>query len=330
MITVILATWNGARSIEQVLEGLALQERPGVPWRLVAVDNGSTDRTARLLGDYIGRLPITILREPKPGKSRAVNRALAEVGEGLVVFIDDDTVPEADWLRQFETAATKQHDHDLFAGRIRAQWETEPPAWLLEWDELDACYGIHVERPEGPCPPHLLYGGNMAIRAEAIGAHRFDEGYGPFQVPTFAMCGETEFVGRLAAAGRKSWFCRDAVAYHAIPARHLEPAWLLNRATNFGRGQFRIDADPLYAARGGWRTRLALRAAMGVARFRVRAAGLRGNEAAAFRARWRSSYLAGFAAELEAARREAKSNGSAAARNRERYPGLDPRTEEAG
>lgn len=319
MITVILATWNGARTLERTLQGFGRLERPGVPWRLVAVDNGSTDATRGLLEAHAGALPMTILQEPQPGKSRAVNRALDLVGDGLVVFIDDDIVPEPDWLRQYEAVAARQPDHALFAGRIQPLWEAEPPQWLLDWPNLDACYGIHVERPEGPCPSHLLYGGNMALRAEAIGASRFDESYGPFQIPQFAMGGETEFVGRLAAAGGKAWFCRGAVARHVIPARHMQTDWLLNRAANFGRGQFRIDADPFYPAAGGLRTRLALGTAMGIARLRAFAARWRGNETAAFRARWRLSYLAGLQAEIRLADSGRGAGGHHAVR-----PGADP------
>lgn len=303
MITVILATLNGARTLGRTLDALGRAEPPSVPWRLIVVDNGSTDGTPRLLEAYRGALPMTILRETGRGKSKALNLALRSVRVGLVVFTDDDIVPDADWLRSFETVAASRPDHALFAGRIRPLWEAAPPAWLAECVDLDACYGIHLERPEGPCPPHLLYGGNMAIRAEAIGVERFDESYGPFDAPQFAMCGETEFVCRLAAAGSRSWFCRDAVVRHTIPAEHLQPDWLLNRAGNFGRGQCRLGRDPLLSSGVGWRMQASLRAAIATSRLRGLAARLRRDSVGAFRAQWRLSYLEGLAAEHQTASR---------------------------
>ncbi len=337
MITVILATWNGARTLERTLQGFERLQAPDTPWRLIAVDNGSTDDTRSLIEAHAATLPLTILQEPQPGKSRAVNRALDLVDDGLVVFVDDDIVPEPGWLRQYERAAVRQPDHALFAGRIQPLWEVEPPAWLLEWPDLDACYGIHVERPEGPCPSYLLYGGNMAIRAEAIGAHRFDESYGPFRVAQFAMGGETEFVARLAAEGRHAWFCRKAVARHAIPARHMEMDWLLNRAANFGRGQYRVGADPHFRSQAGKPSRLALRLALAAARVSGLTTRLSGNRRAAFRTEWRLSYLAGFIAEARAVggragsdRQSSHSGAELLARDTDIPAQFEPQTDRTG
>jgi len=302
VISIILATRNGARTLERTLDALARLERPASSWRLIAVDNGSTDRTPVLLAENRRKLPLTILREPRPGKSAALNLALPLAREGIVVFVDDDIVPNADWLRKFETAIAANPGYALFAGRILPLWEAEPPAWLLECVDGSACYGIHAERAEGQCPYYLLYGGNMAMRAEAIGAAVFDESYGPNATEHFAMGGETEFVRLLSAAGNKAWYCRDAVVGHSIPPEHMRIDWLLNRAANFGRGQYRVGGDPMLPNGGGGpRMSRSLRRAMLECRCRVLAARLCGDTVGRFRALWRLNYLAGFAAEREAA-----------------------------
>jgi glycosyltransferase involved in cell wall biosynthesis len=299
MITVLLATRNGAETLGRTLGAFERLERPRSTWRLIAIDNGSTDGTRELLKAHREILPLTILREPRPGKSIALNRALPLVGEGLAVFVDDDILPNRDWLRAHEAAAAANPGHALFAGRILPCWDAEPPRWLLTCAPLNACFGIHDELPEGPCPHYVLYGGNMAVRAEWIRrGYRFDETFGPNHTPHFAMGGETAFVRRLAAAGCTAWYARNAVVRHIIPPEHLRPEWLFNRAANFGRGQYRVGGDPMARPSGdGRRTALRLRLAMAVSRWRALTARLRGDGSARFRALWRLNYLGGLAAE---------------------------------
>lgn len=311
MITILLATHNGQRTLERVLDAMTRLKRPSSPWRLVVVDNASTDRTPAILEAHRARLPLEILHEPRPGKSAALNLALPLAREGVVVFVDDDIVPNADWLLKLEAAIAANPGYALFAGRILPLWEVEPPSWLLECVDVSACYGIHAEREEGPCPHYVLYGGNMAIRADAIGALRFDESYGPNATAQFAMGGETEFVRVLWEAGGKAWFCRDAVVRHSIPPEHMRIDWILNRAANFGRGQYRVGGDPMLPpGSGGQRTARLLRRTLLGCRLRALAARLRGDVPARFRALWRLNYIQGFAAEHEAAMAQVNGPGA--------------------
>jgi len=305
MISILLATFNGQRTLERTLAAFTCIAPPASPWRLVVVDNASTDRTPAILDGYRARLPLEICHEPRRGKSVALNRVLPLVGTGLAVFVDDDIVPEPGWLRALEATANADGGYDLFAGRIEPLWEASPPAWLLDAVPLDACYGVHRDMPEGPCAPHLLYGGNMAIRGAVIGDDfRFDEIYGPNGSPDAPMGGETAFVARIAARGAKAWHARGAVVRHIVPREHMRRDWLLARAGNFGRGQFSVGGDPvLEPYRLGARDPRGLARAMTACRWRAFLAGATGRSAARFRALWRLNYLDGFAGALEATRR---------------------------
>src|SRR5690606_12581375 len=76
MLTVLLSSHNGGDDLKRMLDGLMGCRAPRGGWRLVAVDNASTDGTGEILRSYADRLPLTILYEPQPGKNRALNRAL--------------------------------------------------------------------------------------------------------------------------------------------------------------------------------------------------------------------------------------------------------------
>jgi hypothetical protein len=251
---------------------------------------------------------MAVLHEPRPGKSIALNRALADLaragGDGLAVFLDDDIMPDADWLLRCEDVAAAQGEFAIFAGVIRPLWEVEPPPWLLAWVELDVCFGLHRDWPEGECPDYVVYGGNMAVRTEAFrGGFRFGTEFGPDDRPNYAMGGETQFARDLAAAGHRAWHCRRAVVRHVIPAAHMTAAWLFNRAINYGRGEYRVGGETMKRLGGKSDARIAAHLGRAIAanRWRARLARLAGNRRAEFRALWRMNHLAGIAEEHRAA-----------------------------
>ncbi len=242
MLTVFFSSRNGARTLPRVLDAYTrLGTVPG-GWKLVVVDNASTDDTPSILSSFVPRLPLTLLRETGAGKNRALNRALPH-GEGdLYVFTDDDAVPEPDWLRRLRQAADAHPDHAVFGGSIRPFWPQDPPAWMAGFKvPLNVLYSITAEK-EGPVSANLVWGPNMAIRAEAFAAgHRFDDQVGPDGSPGYAMGSETEFNMRLERAGYKAWFAESAIVHHMIRPEQMSVEWMLGRAYRHGRGIRRFD-----------------------------------------------------------------------------------------
>ena len=107
MIMVLFSTFNGADTLPAMLESLTRLTPPPGGWKLVAVDNGSTDGSGDLLRSFPGRLPLTVLSEPAKGKNRALNRGL-EIAKGdLVVLTDDDIIAGADWLSAWASVADR-------------------------------------------------------------------------------------------------------------------------------------------------------------------------------------------------------------------------------
>src|SRR5579864_2342209 len=105
MLSVLMATYNRAAKLAVVLDAyLRLDPLPG-GWQLFIVDNGSTDETQQVVASFRERLPLTYLFEPQRGKNFALNFALPKVQGDLIVFTDDDAMPESDWLTQLRSAA---------------------------------------------------------------------------------------------------------------------------------------------------------------------------------------------------------------------------------
>jgi glycosyltransferase involved in cell wall biosynthesis len=294
MLTVLMATHNGERTLPRVLEAYCRLHPPQGGWRLLVVDNASTDATREVVRAFARRLPIDYLFEPVQGQNRARNAGLAAIEGNLVVFADDDAVPREDWLARLRQAADARPDFSIFGGTILPRWEQPPEEWLLRWVPLGPCFAI-TDRAwqEGGIKTDFVFSPNMAIRAEVFrGGCRFDEGIGPRR-GLYAMGSETELTRRLASQGARAWHCPQAVVEHIIRASQMTRRWVLQRAIRYGRGQYRLSEQrrsPQLRLLGVPLRLLARAAVTGLA---IPVADLRGDREAAFRKRWSLHYLYG-------------------------------------
>lgn len=304
MLTVLLATRNRAEILRGVLEAYTQLQALPSGWKLVVVDNGSTDQTASVVASFADRLPVRYVFEGKLGKNHALNTGLALAEGDLTVFTDDDAFPHADWLMQLRHAADTQPASSMFGGAVVPRWEVPPPRWV-EWTDQGAVYTLtDPTLTEGPIEPGRVFGPNMALRSSVFtDGVRFDTAIGP-RGSNYAMGGETELVLRLSKLGHKAWHVPGAVVEHFIREEQLRTSWVLQRAFRFGRGQYRIRANdvgvrmacmgtPLYLLRRMFRQ-------MGI--MAVTSVSL--DSEMWLRSRWRFNYLRGMAAEARSLARE--------------------------
>jgi glycosyltransferase involved in cell wall biosynthesis len=293
-----MATYDGAATLPRVLDAYCRLLPPAQPWRLLVIDNGSTDATAAILGQYATRLPLHTLHQPQRGKNRALNLALDHLqpsmsADDLLIFTDDDALPAADWLQQWEAVAAAQPDYAVFGGAIVADWAAPPPDWLLRLVPLGLTYGLTAaDLRAGPVYPGLVWGANMAMRgAVPLSGQRFDVAVGPGD-GDYAMGSETEFARRVALAGQRSWHSPAPQVAHLLRAHQLTLPYVLQKARRFGRGQYRQDRPGLFVELAGaprWLWRRYLAALVAWLR-----SWLRRDADAAFRARWDLAYLTGY------------------------------------
>ena len=128
MLTVLLATRNRARILRDVLGAFCQLESPPSGWKLVVVDNGSTDQTTQVIASFANRLPLRSVFESKIGKNFALNTGLELVEGDLAVFTDDDVFPRANWLTEMRKAVDAQLAYSMFGGAILPRWEREASA----------------------------------------------------------------------------------------------------------------------------------------------------------------------------------------------------------
>src|SRR5256884_7114034 len=91
-ISVVVCSYNGARTIRDCLDGLEQLAYPD--YEVIVVDDGSTDSTAAIACQYDYRL----IRTENRGLSNARNTGLKAATGEIVAYIDDDAYPDPHWL----------------------------------------------------------------------------------------------------------------------------------------------------------------------------------------------------------------------------------------
>jgi glycosyltransferase involved in cell wall biosynthesis len=223
MISVIIATRDRASLLALTLDALAEQQYAGT-FEVLVADNGSTDTTRAVVEAAAARTPVSYLREDRPGKSYALNTAVATARGDLILLTDDDVLPSPGWLAAFRRAFDET-GAGFAAGRILPLWEAPPPPWMSP-----SLHGV-LAIPDGGerrlslgpgLNTHIMpIGANMAVRrtlVDRVGG--WNTSLGKLQ-GTLRTGEDHEFAVRLIEAGAAGVYEPAAVVRHRVPAERL-------------------------------------------------------------------------------------------------------------
>ncbi len=240
MLSVLLATHNGADTIDRTLAAMSEMEPPAGGWKLVVVNNASTDDTEARVLAWRDRLPLEYIVEPKLGKSTALNTALGHAAGDLIIMTDDDVLPERSWLTEWRRMVDAYPGISVFGGVTIPAFESAPPDWPMPAWCYTVLYGQTPMQPEGEIEPINVSGANMAVRKSVSDqGWRFVEG---FLVGKGGLMGEdSDFVRRLAAAGHKVGFAPNARVGHIIHQEQVSWWWIQRRLFRHGRTMFMLE-----------------------------------------------------------------------------------------
>jgi len=101
--SVVVPVRNGERVIGRCLRSLTTQDF-GNAYEIIVVDDGSTDATARMVGQFP---KVRLIRQSPLGPAAARNRGIEAARGDVVLFTDADCVPESGWVREMVTGMTQ-------------------------------------------------------------------------------------------------------------------------------------------------------------------------------------------------------------------------------
>lgn len=155
-VSIVIPVYNAARCLRRCLDSIAAQTFKG--FKVVAVDDGSTDGSGDVLNRYEASFPLVRIHQENHGVSAARNRALAAADGEYVMFLDADDVIHPRLL-EWTVAALKGTGLDFVMYDYRrvpdadahaVDWSSSPPpvARLV----VPAFDGFVTERRvPGPC-----------------------------------------------------------------------------------------------------------------------------------------------------------------------------------
>lgn len=227
-VVVTLATFRRPISLELLLTALS-QQQPEAEFRVVVVDNDPAG-SAR---EIVQRFGFDYRVEPRPGIVAARNTGLNAVEESddAIVFIDDDEVPEPDWLQRLISHADKT-GADVVSGPVISDIPDSAPRWVRA--------GGYLQRPRYATGTVLKYvaTNNTLLRREAwesAGSQLFDD--------AFATSGgsDTAFFLALRTKTKKMEWCDEAVVVEEVPRSRLTWKWNWRRGRRVGGVMARIE-----------------------------------------------------------------------------------------
>ena len=193
------------------------------------MDNGSTDKTAAIISEFIKTVDFRAiyLFEPRGGKSTGLNTALKTARGQILAFTDDDCYPAPDFLSRV-WSAFDDPSVGYIGGRIM----------LHDPDDYPITINKSMTPRTHPAKSFVcagcIHGANMAFRRRVLlDIGGFDPLFGP---GTLFIAGEdTDAVGRASAMGWKGEYHPEVVVrhHHGRKAGDIPALW---KSYALGRG----------------------------------------------------------------------------------------------
>ena len=205
-VSVCICTCNRPELLNRLLGSLQTMRRDDFDagdLHIIVVDNNPNDQVRRVCEHAADTLPVALhyVAEPERGISSARNRAINEALDrdaDFVAFIDDDDLPEADWLLQL-MAKQKASGAGLVFGSWRPMINAEAPAWYQDLRYFKTRKN-RVKRKYGVEIPDRIATCNVLIARSVLEQQATK---GPVFSPEFSFTGgeDKEFFIRALKAG---------------------------------------------------------------------------------------------------------------------------------
>ena len=220
------------------------------------MDNNSSDHTRAVAEDVqriCGRVRYEF--EAEQGLSHARNRGIASARGEIILFTDDDVLPEKDWL-QLTLSGMTQYAADACGGYIAPIWEIPPPEWLTE--RFYGFLAVRTERNDDylvTSPAQAPFGANMAFRRSVFDkVGLFDTSRGR-KGNVLASGEDGEMFERILGAGLKAVFLGQSRVHHKVESFRLTKRyfrkWRFQTSRNIAQsrglaGERRLLNIPIY------------------------------------------------------------------------------------
>lgn len=205
LISIVIPVYNSADTIKNCLDACLNQDYPKDKLEVIAVDDGSIDKTPEVIREY----PVRYFREENSGPAKARNTGWKNAKGDIVCFTDADCVPDKNWVSKLVSA----YDSDIIAG-VGGCYGISNPKNLLA-----CCIHQEIVDRHKHMPRFVNYLGSFNISyrksvLEEVGG--FDESYKE------ASGEDNDLAYRVIKKNYKLVFEKDAKVNHRYPEKILK------------------------------------------------------------------------------------------------------------
>jgi glycosyltransferase involved in cell wall biosynthesis len=222
LVSIIIRTYNEARHLPAVLEGISRQQKSSLKSEIIIVDSGSTDGSVQIAKQYNAR--VLHIKKEEFSFGRSLNLGCRMASGDVLVFISGHCVPKTNtWLERLVSPLV--HDSISYAyGRQVGNEETR----FSEYQLFKKYFPVTSSIPQDG---FFCNNANAAIKKTVWSQYLFNEDITGLE--------DMELARRLYNSGLKIAYVADAAVYHlhketwhkiklrfereAIALRHIMP-----------------------------------------------------------------------------------------------------------
>ena len=206
-LSIVIPTYNRLERLQRVLSALEAQTIEPTTFQVVVVSDGSSDGTAEFLQSASYRYALKPIMQANQGVAVARNNGVAATESELVLFIDDDVIPQPQLVAEHLGCHDTYGANTVVLGPMLSPPDYEMSPWVA-WEQamLVKQYDAMVQGVYEPTS-RQFYTGNTSLRREhVVRAGGFD--------PDFRRAEDIELAFRLDGFGLKFVFNPQAVGHH--------------------------------------------------------------------------------------------------------------------
>ena len=231
----VIPTHNRPEQLEACLAALSESTQPRESFEVVVVDDGGTVQLTEAIEAHGDGLQIHLCRQDRAGPAAARNRGAALARGELLVFTDDDCLPEPDWLPALARRSETRPSHLIGGRTINAL--PDNPFSSASQNLVSYLYEYSANRGGRPGWSGFFASNNLAVPVEGFAqVGGFDERF------PLAAGEDRDFCDRWVAQDLPMMFVPDARIRHA---HRLGFASFVRQQWNYGRGAFHFRESRL-------------------------------------------------------------------------------------
>jgi GT2 family glycosyltransferase len=240
-VSVVIVTYNRSQvlvnTIRYLFEQVAFEQ---LVLEIVIVDQtvAHTQEAEQALTAWARKGVIRWFRLDQPNLTGAMNRGLMEARGDLVLYLDDDIIPDKLLIQEHVEAHTKHPDVAAVIGQVLQPGQAPVD---VDYQPREGILRAYMDFPFNStqgCFIENAMAGNMSLKKHhALAVGGFDEQF----IPPVAARFESEFAKRLVRSGRTIWYQPTASIHHLAVSSggtRAKGSHLNSAAAYFGFGDY--------------------------------------------------------------------------------------------